>query len=169
MTGTVRAIHIAPEASAPMESRERVEAVEGKGLRGDRYFGGQGTYSNSAREITLIEAETLDAVQRDYEIEIAPGEHRRNLTTRGVALNHLVGERFHVGGAVCEGVELCAPCSYLECLLEREGVHDALVHRGGLRARIVEGGDIAVGDRVKTSGIVESGANESRSVDPTGQ
>jgi MOSC domain-containing protein YiiM len=156
-----------------MESRERVEAVAGKGLRGDRYFRGQGTYSNSARDvsrdITLIEAETIEAVQRDYEIDIAPGEHRRNLTTRGVALNHLVGERFRVGGAVCEGVELCAPCSYLERLLEREGVHDALVHRGGLRARILEGGDIAVGDRLKISAPDEREANDSRSVDAAGQ
>ena len=171
-TGTVRAIHTAPEASAPMESRECVEAVEGKGLRGDRYFRGQGTYSNTARdmsrEITLIEAETIEVVQRDYDIDIAPGEHRRNLTTRGVALDHLVGERFCVGAAICEGVELCAPCSYLERLLEREGIHDALVHRGGLRARIVDGGEISVSDNVKTVGLAESDAIESRYVDSAG-
>lgn len=171
--GTVQAIHTAPEAGAPMESQERVEAVEGKGLRGDRYFRGQGTYSNSARdisrEITLIEAESLEAVQRDYEIDIAPGEHRRNLTTRDVALNHLVGKRFCVGTAICKGVELCAPCSYLERLLEREGVHDALVHRGGLRARIIDSGEISVGDNVKTVGLAESASSESRYVDSAGQ
>ena len=169
-TGTVRAIHIAPEASAPMASRERIEAVAGSGLRGDRYFRGEGTYSNSARdvsrEITLIEAETLEAVQRDYDIDLSPGEHRRNVTTGGVALNHFVGECFRVGEAVCEGVELCAPCSYLKRLLEREGVHNALVHRGGLRARIVEGGETAVGDHVQTGDRDEIDASEPQSGEP---
>lgn len=154
MTGTVRAIHIAPEAGAPMEIRERVEAVAGRGLRGDRYFLGEGTYSESARdismEITLIEAEALAAVERDYNIELADGEHRRNVTVEGVTPNHLVGEQFYVGDVVCEGAELCAPCSYLERLLEREGIHEALIHRGGLRARIVQGGVIAVDEQVRT-------------------
>ncbi|WP_122091233.1 MOSC domain-containing protein [Halalkalicoccus subterraneus] len=151
-SGTVSTIHIAPEASATTESHETVEAVAGRGLRGDRYFAEQGTYSRSARgtsrEITLIEAETLAALERDFSIEIPPGAHRRNVTTRGVALNHLVDERFSVGEVVCEGVELCEPCSYLEGLLDIDGLHDALVHRGGLRARIVDSGRIAVGDGV---------------------
>ncbi|MEM4781955.1 MAG: MOSC domain-containing protein [Halalkalicoccus sp.] len=150
--GTVGAVHTAPSAGAPMESRERVEAVAGRGVRGDRYFLEEGTYSASAREapreITLIEAETIEAVERDYGIELASGAHRRNVTTRGVALNHLVGRRFRAGEAVCEGAELCDPCSYLERLLALEGIHDALVHRGGLRCRIVQGGTIAVGDPV---------------------
>lgn len=151
-SGTVSAIHIAPEASAMTESCEGVDAVAGRGLRGDRYFAEQGTYSQSAREtsreITFIEAEALEALERDFSISIPSGSHRRNVTTRGVALNHLVGERFSVGEAVCEGVELCEPCSYLERLLDIDGVHDALVHRGGLRARIVDSGRIAVGDGV---------------------
>jgi hypothetical protein len=114
--GIVRAIHIAPEASASMEACEHAETVAGRGLRCDRYFVGEGTYSDSARdisrEITFIEAETVEAAQCDYGIELEPGEHRRNVTTRGVALNHLVDERFRVGDVVCEGTELCAPCSY---------------------------------------------------------
>ncbi len=152
-----------------MEPRERVEAVAGRGLRGDRYFEATGTYSDSARDtprdVTLIEAETLDAVRRDYDIELAPGEHRRNVTTRGVALNHLVGARFRVDGAVCEGVELCAPCSYLERLLEREGVHDALVHRGGLRARIVQSGTVAVGGHVVADPIDGRATRSGETVD----
>ncbi|MDZ5812041.1 MOSC domain-containing protein [Halorubrum sp. AD140] len=152
MTGRIEAVHVATEAGAPMEERERVEAVSGRGLRGDRYFLDRGTYSQSARdvsrELSLIEAETLDAVERDYGIAVGPDEHRRNLTTRGVGLNRLVGTRFRVGDAVCEGVELCEPCSYLESLLDREGLHDALVHRGGLRASIVEDGAIETGDSV---------------------
>ena len=152
MTGRIEAIHVAPEAGAPMEERDRVEAISGRGLRGDRYFLDRGTYSQSARdvsrELSLIEAETLDAVERDYGIAVGPDEHRRNLTTRGIGLNRLVGTRFRVGDVVLEGDELCEPCDYLERKLEQEGVQDALVHRGGLRCAVVDGGEIAVGDDV---------------------
>lgn len=141
-----------------MQSHERVEAIAGRGLRGDRYFHSAGTYSDSARdisrEITLIEREALEAVERDYDIDVGRGEHRRNVTVEGIALNHFVEEQFRVGDVVLEGAELCAPCSYLEQLLEKEGIHDALIHRGGLRARIVDGGTVSVGDQVRalTSG-----------------
>lgn len=154
MTRTVEHVHVAPESGDPVERRERVEAVAGRGIRGDRYFAGAGSFSRGTEAdarrwaITLIEAEALEAVETDYGIELDPGEHRRNVTVRGVALNHLVGRRFRVGGAVCEGVELCEPCDYLERSLEKRGVRDALVHRGGLRCRVVESGEIAVGDEV---------------------
>jgi len=156
MTGRVEAIHTAPESGAPMDARERVDAVSGRGLRGDRYFTERGTYSQSSRdvsrELSLIERETLDAVERDYGIPVGADEHRRNLTTADIGLNRLVGARFRVGDAVCEGVELCEPCSYLERHLAREGVRDALVHRGGLRARIVSDGTIERGDTVEVVG-----------------
>lgn len=139
-----------------MEERDRVEAVSGRGLRGDRYFLEDGTYSQSARdvsrELSLMERETLEAVERDYGVDVGPDEHRRNLTTADIGLNRLVGTRFRVGEAVCEGVELCEPCSYLERLLDREGVHDALVHRGGLRARIVSDGAIEPDDPIEVVG-----------------
>ncbi|WP_254823582.1 MOSC domain-containing protein [Haloglomus halophilum] len=147
--GIVRAIHVAPESGAPVESRDAVMAAADAGLRGDRYFDETGTFaSREGSDLTLIEREALDAVEADYDIALEPGIHRRNVTTEGIALNHLVGERFRVGDAVCVGVELCEPCSYLERHLEREGVREALVHRGGLRARIVTGGTVAVGDAV---------------------
>lgn len=150
MTGTVEHVHVAPGAGDPPEARDRVEAVAGKGLSGDRYFENAGTFSDSdrdvRRDVTLIEAEALDAVEADYGIALEPGVHRRNVTVRGVPLNHLVGRRFRVGDAVLEGAELCEPCSYLERELAEEGVREALVHRGGLRCAVVDGGEIAVGD-----------------------
>ncbi|MFD1571939.1 MOSC domain-containing protein [Halorubrum laminariae] len=156
MTGRIEAIHVAPDSGEPMEARDRVEAVSGRGVRGDRYFLDRGTYSQSARdvsrELSLIERETLEAVERDYGISVGANEHRRNLTTAGIGLNRLVGVRFRVGEAVCEGVELCEPCSYLERHLEREGVRDALVHRGGLRARIVSDGTIETGASISIEG-----------------
>ena len=152
--GTVEHVHVAPEAEAPMRPVERVEAVPGRGLRGDRYFREEGTFLDGSNErgsgydLTLIEAEAIEAIERESGIDLAPGEHRRNVTTRGVALNHLVGERFRVGSVVCRGDRLCEPCAHLESLTT-DGVLDALVHRGGLRADVVEGGTIAVGDAVE--------------------
>ena len=148
--GTVEAIHIAPAAGEPMDAVDAVEAVDGRGLSGDRYFSEAGTFSGvegTGRDLTLVEAEAIEAIEREADIALGPGEHRRNVTTRGVALNHLVGERFRVGEVVCAGRRLCEPCSHLESLTG-EAVIDALLHRGGLRADVVSGGTIAVGDDV---------------------
>lgn len=150
MPGIVESIFIAPVASAPMTEVESVRAVAGRGLEGDRYFEGTGTAShkkNKPREVTLIEAEALEAATRDESIEVSACESRRNILVRGVALNHLVGREFGVGGARFLGHELCEPCGHLE-RLTRPGVRASLVHRGGLRCAIVADGMIAKGDRV---------------------
>ncbi len=144
-TGEVEAIHIAAKSSAEPDAVETVEAVAGSGLRGDRHF----DPDSSDDDITLIEAEAVEAVEQESGISLESGAHRRNVTTRNTALNHLIGERFRVGEAVCEGVELCEPCSHLESLTEK-GTLSALVHRGGLRAVIVESGEIGVGDGVES-------------------
>ncbi|WP_254280034.1 MOSC domain-containing protein [Haloarcula marina] len=154
MHGEVTAIHLARDSGGTVEPAESADAVAERGLRGDRYFRDQGTFDDrSGSDLTLIEAEALSAVEDDYGVSIGAGEHRRNVTTEGVALNHLVGQRFAVGGAVCVGEELCEPCAYLEDLLDEAGVREALVHRGGLRARIVESGTIATGDAVETASV----------------
>lgn len=148
--GRVEAIHIAPAAGEDVEGVERVEAEAGTGLRGDRYYEAEGTFSENGgpgRHLTLIEAEAVEAIEREADISFEPGEHRRNVTTRDVALNHLVGEEFTVGDVRCVGTELCEPCSHLQSLTE-EGVLNALVHRGGLRADVIESGTIGVGDAV---------------------
>ncbi|SEH16297.1 hypothetical protein SAMN04487967_2537 [Natronorubrum sediminis] len=153
--GSVSAIHIAPEAGAAMHSVSDVRAVAGKGLEGDRYFDQAGSWSGEEgrdlppedRALTLFEAETLEIVERDAGIELEPADHRRNVTTRDVAVDHLLDERFRIGNVVCEGVEICEPCAYLESLTE-EGVLGALVHRGGLNVRIVDSGEISVDDPI---------------------
>ena len=149
-SGEVVSIHIAEKAEAPMRSVERVRAVPGKGLEGDRYFNASGTYSDRpgpAREITLIESEAIEAMARDNELSIPLGASRRNVVTRGAPLNHLVGQEFDVGRVRLRGIRLCEPCSHLESLT-RKGVIAGLVHRGGLRAQIVTEGDIHVGDGI---------------------
>src|SRR6187431_2646233 len=114
--GRVEAIHIAPAGEAPMVAVERVRAIEGVGLEGDRYATRTGTWSPDPRvdrDITLIEAEVVEDLAATDGIHLEPGETRRNVTTRGIRLNDLVGRRFRVGGVVCEGTRLCEPCQHL--------------------------------------------------------
>ncbi|HEX9444799.1 MAG TPA: MOSC domain-containing protein [Candidatus Binatia bacterium] len=149
--GTIVSIHIVASAGAPPKEVAAVRAVAGKGLEGDRYCNGAGTYSkphSPSREATLIEIEALEALERDYGIAIAPGQGRRNLVTRGVALNHLVGREFTIGAARLRGIELCEPCAHLQKLTE-QGVLCGLVHRGGLNAEILTGGVIRAGDPIR--------------------
>ena len=149
--GKIISIQITPEGEATLASVEQVKAVAGQGLEGDRYFYKTGTYSKKhepSREATFIEAEALEALEHDYDLELSEVESRRNITTRGVALNHLVGRTFRVGGAVFKGVRLCEPCGHLEQLTGRL-VRPGLVHRGGLRTQILETGMVRVGDSVE--------------------
>jgi len=144
--GNVVSIFIAREAAIPMESREEVKAVAGQGLEGDRYFDGTGHWSKTpgvGREVTLIEIEAIEALESERNIAITPGATRRNIVTRGVPLNHLVGREFQLGAVRLRGTRLCEPCTYLESLTQ-QGVLSGLIHRGGLRAEIVTGGTIHV-------------------------
>lgn len=148
--GEVVAIFIGPEPGEPMQQRDSVTAVAGRGLEGDRYFAAKGTFSNAkpGRAITLIESEAVEAASKTYEVDIDPGETRRNIVTRGVPLNHLVDQEFSVGDVRLRGVKLCEPCGHLEKLTEK-GVKKPLIHRGGLRAEILNDGTIGVGDPVR--------------------
>jgi MOSC domain-containing protein YiiM len=149
-TGTIESIHLASAAKAPTRAVDQVQAIPGVGLEGDRYALQQGTFfkPEPAFELTLIEAEALEALKRDYGVELAPGEARRNLVTRDVPLNHLVGQEFHIGEVRIRGIRLCEPCSHLQTLVGRP-VIKGLRHRGGLRAQILSHGTIRVGDTVR--------------------
>ena len=147
--GFVEHIHIAKVAGAPVRAVETARAVAGVGLEGDRYASGKGHYQDTrvSRDLTLIEAEAVEALVGEDGIEFAPGETRRNATTRGIDLNGLVGRRFWIGEVLCEGTRLCEPCQYLADLTSKPLLR-ALVHRGGLRADIVRGGVIRRGDSI---------------------
>jgi MOSC domain-containing protein YiiM len=136
--GSVEQINIAAVESELPAAVEAVE-VTAEGVVGDRY--------SQSRDLTLIEAEALDGLREDAGIELSAADSRRQVLTRGIRLNDLVGERFTVGEVECVGQEWCEPCSHLQGLT-RPGVLRGLVHRGGLRADIVSGGRIAVGDAV---------------------
>jgi hypothetical protein len=144
MTGRVVGLYTATEAGAPVASRETVEIEAGRGIVGDRYATGSGYWSDPKwpdQELTLVEAEVADA------LAIEAGALRRNVVTRGVRLDDLIGRRFRIGDAVIEGVRPCDPCRHIESLT-RPGIARELVGRGGLRARILTSGRLRVGDAV---------------------
>lgn len=144
----VEAIFVGSRKREPMARVVEAKALAGQGLEGDRYFRPGGNEPD--HEITLIEAEAVDALNRDHGIAFDVSESRRNVVTRGVSLNDLVGREFRVGAVRLEGMRLCDPCGHLE-KLTRRGVRKGLDNRGGLRARIVEGGPIRVGDPIVIS------------------
>jgi MOSC domain-containing protein YiiM len=148
--GRVEAICVVASASEAMRAVSEIEAIAGVGLDGDRYALGNGFYSDratdpGAREVTLFEAEVLEALRSEHGIDLRPTEHRRNLTVRGIQLDALIGQRFHIGDVVLEGVKDCPPCDHLQQLVGK-AVLQPLLERGGLRARIVQSGMIRVGD-----------------------
>ena len=145
--GVVEEIVIAPVATAPVVSVPSVEALPGVGLRGDRYEVDAGTFRSfrPGTALTLVSADVLDDLNAERS---SPVDHRRNLVVRGMDLNALVGRRFTVGGVLCAGSRLCEPCVHLEKLNDRSGILRPMVHRGGLRADVLEAGTIRVGDEV---------------------
>lgn len=151
--GKVDAIYIANTATEPTKAIDAVLAIPGVGLEGDRYALKLGTFYKPEpdRELTLIEAEAIEALRRDYEVELAAGDARRNIVTRGVALNHLVGCEFTIGKVRIRGLRLCEPCAHLQQLTGRQLIK-GLRHRGGLRAQILSEGTIHAGDNVTADG-----------------
>lgn len=149
-TGKVEGLHVTPRSFLPMHNMETLELIEGLGIEGDRHSMNEAFHSDRpevGRQITFFEAETLEALKRDHDITLLPKQHRRNVTTRGVPLNHLVGRRFRVGACVVEGTRLTTPCRHIEQITGLE-IYDVLLHRAGLNARIVTGGQIHVGDTI---------------------
>jgi MOSC domain-containing protein YiiM len=142
----VVSIQIAAKRGEPLHEVKEVRAVEGTGLEGDRHFG-RGDGPGYTRDITLVEVETLEAIERELGIKMHYGDSRRNIVTSGIALNHMIGREFRVGDVLLRGQKLCEPCNYLRGKIGKR-VGYALVHRAGLRAYIVKGGTIRIGDEI---------------------
>jgi MOSC domain-containing protein YiiM len=155
MHGAVEGIFIA-EFQSPTFSVGSVLAVTGRGLDGDRYLAPADGWAPRGMAISLIEAEVIEAVREQHGIDLANGRSRRQVVTRGVRLNDLVGVEFTVGEARCRGFELCEPCLSLSELIGEPGLIKALAHRGGLRADILAGGRIAVGDGIAPRAVPPS-------------
>jgi hypothetical protein len=144
--GVLEAINVAPSAGAPVRALASVRALAGRGLEGDRHVTGKGTFPSGlpGSALTLIEAEVCESFDPPLRVD----EHRRNLVSRGIDLNALVGREFTVGGVRCRGMRLCEPCAVVDGYASRP-ILRALVHRGGLRADILDDGELRVGDRVE--------------------
>lgn len=147
----VSQILVADSPASPMASQSEARAVPGKGLEGDRYFGGKGTFSPNPQktdyEITLVEKEKIEAFAVETGLPFTASHARRNLVTEGVDLNALAGREFLVGEVRIRGIRLCEPCSHLARTTFPETLR-GLVHKGGLRAQIVTEGTIRIGDAV---------------------
>lgn len=149
--GRLIGIYISRQKAVPLRPLRQVQAVPGRGLEGDRYYYRAGTFSKKNtpdREVTFIEEEALKSLRAKGGPRLRPEQSRRNLLTRGVPLNHLVGRNFRVGKALFQGLKLCEPCGHLE-KLSVPGAKKGLIHRGGLRARILHGGTLRIGDTIR--------------------
>ena|SRR5919201_6337723 len=146
MVGRVEGIYISTVHGALPAPVDRVEAVAGAGLRGNRHFYADGG-APPGRALTLIAAEALEAFEAETGISLSAAESRRNVLVRGIDVNALVGKRFRIGDVDCAGVELCEPCAHLQGMT-RPGVIDGMVHRAGLNADVLTDGEITVGDAV---------------------
>jgi len=147
ISGRVVGIFTAPAASTPVVRRDRVIARPGIGLDGDRYALGTGHWSGDrkvSRDLTMIEAEVVESLARSLGIPLDAGALRRNIVTRGIRLNDLVGVRFRIGSVLVQGTTLCEPCDYLARLVHQP-ILPRLLHRGGLRVDVVSVGEIADG------------------------
>jgi MOSC domain-containing protein YiiM len=140
-------IFIAPLKGAPTRGVELVDALAGRGLEGDRYVERPGTDG----QVTLIESEHIEAFAQATGFAMRPDMPRRNIVTRGDRLNGLVGKRFRVGKAVFEAFELCEPCRIFQRNTHPEALR-FFAGKGGLRARIVSGGVVRVGDALVAEG-----------------
>lgn len=148
MVARVARIFIGPEESGPIQEVEEVEAIAGKGLRGDRYFDDGNEVHDPTLEVTLFSAEGLEAGRVESGLDIAAEEMRRNLMTEGVALSDLLGRRFSAGEVVFEGLEYNPPCAHLQRLAGKP-LLKPMIENGGIRARIVQGGTIRAGDEIQ--------------------
>lgn len=165
MQGRIIEMYIARRKDAAVEAVPRARLQPGQGIEGDRYFrarqeslfaGEARSYSQWAsqsqrkEDITLISADELDEWNKACGLQIPYGEFRRNVITRDIDLNALVGRRFRIGTAECIGIELCEPCSKLARMVSRQ-VLPNLVHRAGLRAAIVSEGSVVPGDTLQVT------------------
>jgi len=151
MVGIVEGIFIAERPGQPMRSVPDVLGEAGRGLVGDRHYGRVKDPTRRRRddvlEVSLVEAEVLESLSDEHGIELAGHETRRNVLVRGVRLNDLIGRQFTLGAMLCEGIEICQPCAHMQKKVGKP-ILKPLVHRGGLRARILRSGTVRVGDTV---------------------
>ncbi len=153
-TGSVVALFIVDRRSAPMKQVQQLNALAGRGIEGDRYFMGTGTYSKKpepGRQVTLIKSEILESLRDEFDITVKPEESRRNVLTQGVEINELIGTEFFVGPVRLRAHRITQPCLHLEKLLDQPGLYQRLWDNGGISCEILSDGIIKPGDIITTA------------------
>ncbi len=153
-TGRVVGLFIVDRRAEPMKRVERLSALAGQGIEGDRYLLGTGTYSKKpepGRQITLIQSEVLESLKDKFDITVKPEESRRNVLTEGIEINDLIGTEFFVGTVRLHAHRKTEPCKYLENLLDQPGLYNELWGNGGVSCEILTDGIIKEGDLITTA------------------
>jgi len=152
-TGIVVALFTVDRRAAPMKKVDQLYALAGRGIEGDRYFLGTGTYSKKpepGRQVTLIKSEVLESLKNKLEINVKPEESRRNILTQGIEINDLIGTEFYVGTVRLRAHRITQPCLYLEKLLDQPGLYKELWGNGGISCEILCDGVIKERDIITT-------------------
>ena len=124
---------------------DSIEVIANKGVVGDRHFD---NYNDPYNQLTLIEAENIDYYNTRYNLNIPYKDFRRNIITRGIELNNLIGKKIKIGNAEVEGVDLCRPCRHLTEVLDQNNILKEFLRRGGLRCQILNSSKINLGDLI---------------------
>ena len=154
MSGKIAKLLISKDTQSDMLNVNQIVLEVGKGIFGDRYYNQEGTFSNKGeiepdRDVTLIEIEKIDALNKENDLNITAEDFRRNIVVSNCDLNSLVGKEFQIGEVVLKGLRLCEPCKYLSNKLDNEKVLSQMVHKAGLRAEIIKGGSIDLNSQVE--------------------
>ena len=154
MSGKIAKLLISKDTQSDMLNVNQIVLEVGKGIFGDRYYNQEGTFSSKGeiepdRDVTLIEIEKIDDLNKEHDLNITAEDFRRNIVVSNCDLNSLVGKEFQIGEVVLKGLRLCEPCKYLSNKLDNEKVLSQMVHKAGLRAEIIKGGSIDLNSQVE--------------------
>jgi hypothetical protein len=154
MSGKIVKLLISKDPKSAMLSLNQIVLEAGKGIFGDRYYNQEGTFSNKGeiqpdRDVTLIEIEKIDALNKEHNLDITAEDLRRNIVVSNCDLNSLVDKEFQIGEVVLKGLRLCEPCKYLSDKLNNEEVLSQMIHKAGLRAQIIKSGSIDLNSQVE--------------------
>ena len=137
---------ISSKNNLPITEMNSIKVLANQGIEGDRHFS---EYNDPYNQLSLIESENIDYYNIKYGLNIPYIDFRRNVVTKGVKLNDLVGKRFFVGDVELEGIDLCRPCRHLCEVLNQDNIIKEFLRRGGIRCQILSSSTLTVGDKIK--------------------
>jgi len=130
----------------PIKEVNFIDIIANQGVKGDRHFN---EFNDPYNQLSLIESENIDYYNFKYGLDIPYIDFRRNIITKGIKLNDLVGKKFEIGKVKLEGIDLCRPCRHLSEVLSQDNIIKEFLRRGGLRCQILNTSNIEVGDKIK--------------------